>query len=108
MNPPKFRSRADWERAFPKAAASVRTIEAAAAGARGFTRAFLRIRLAMPAVIEERRQICNSCDRLKKYPWGNHCQECSCWIERKTSLADERCPLDKWHSSAAREDLDAT
>ena len=43
----------------------------------------------------ERIEICNSCDRLTKR--ARQCKECGCFVDLKTWLGDQECPLGKWH-----------
>lgn len=45
-----------------------------------------------PEVLQERRNICESCDR-----WQNsRCTECGCYTMVKTSWETQSCPLEKW------------
>lgn len=41
-----------------------------------------------------RLTVCHSCDRFD--PKKNRCSECGCYVNGKTKLATERCPLGKW------------
>ena len=43
---------------------------------------------------EERKEICNSCDR--KDTNNNTCLECGCQISMKIPFAVSECPLQKW------------
>lgn len=49
---------------------------------------------ASEEVINERREICNSCD--KRIVLGNICSECMCIISFKTTVKIFECPLLKW------------
>ena len=41
----------------------------------------------------ERRALCNSCPKLLV---TRQCGECLCFVDLKTTLKQEECPLDKW------------
>lgn len=41
----------------------------------------------------ERKSICVDCPRLLI---TRQCAECLCFIDLKTTLKQEKCPLDKW------------
>lgn len=41
----------------------------------------------------ERKSICNECPRLLV---TRQCGECLCFVDLKTTLKQEKCPLDKW------------
>ena len=43
-------------------------------------------------VIAERRAICNTCE----YMTNNRCGKCGCWLQYKTALRAEKCPIEKW------------
>ena len=47
---------------------------------------------ADPDVIAERRAICDSCE----YMTNNRCGKCGCWLQYKTALRAEKCPIEKW------------
>lgn len=47
---------------------------------------------ADPDVIAERRAICDSCE----YMANNRCGKCGCWLQYKTALRAEKCPIEKW------------
>lgn len=36
--------------------------------------------------------ICQGCEFLK----GSRCALCGCWLARKTKMATEHCPMEKW------------
>jgi hypothetical protein len=42
----------------------------------------------------ERRAICESCPKLIKIT--RQCSECLCFVDLKTTIKQEKCPLDKW------------
>lgn len=44
-------------------------------------------------VKNERRAICETCPMLLK---TRQCAECLCFIDLKTTLKQEKCPLEKW------------
>ena len=44
--------------------------------------------------IEKRTSICNGCDRFIKEV--DRCAECGCFLQYKTRLRSQHCPLDKW------------
>jgi len=44
--------------------------------------------------IDKRLSICNECDRFIKE--ANRCVECGCFLQFKTRLRSQHCPLDKW------------
>lgn len=41
----------------------------------------------------ERKEICNGCPKLLK---TRQCGECLCFVDLKTTLKQEKCPLNKW------------
>lgn len=41
----------------------------------------------------ERLAICKSCEHLTKF---NRCRQCGCFMDAKTWLAEQRCPIGKW------------
>lgn len=45
-------------------------------------------------IVEQRIQICNSCDRLFK-PTRN-CKLCGCFIDLKVKSKLSSCPINKW------------
>ena len=47
---------------------------------------------ADPDVIAERRAICDSCE----YMTNKRCGKCGCWLQYKTALRAEKCPIEKW------------
>jgi hypothetical protein len=51
-----------------------------------------RLKLATHEIRMERRKVCNDCSSRK----GFLCNECGCIIRAKTSVAQEKCPRDKW------------
>lgn len=44
-------------------------------------------------VIEMRKGICGSCDKLNP---ERRCSECGCYVDVKAKWASEECPLKKW------------
>jgi len=43
---------------------------------------------------KERLNICLDCKHLK--PTINQCQLCGCFMNMKTWMPDQKCPIDKW------------
>lgn len=52
--------------------------------------------LAKDSVIENRRNICNSCPFQKKIGPIKQCGKCGCAIEAKIQLKASKCPCKKW------------
>lgn len=50
---------------------------------------------------EERKSICNSCDKLTYY---NVCSVCNCFMPVKTWVTFSKCPLDKWKATKSFEE----
>lgn len=48
----------------------------------------------------ERLSLCNACPKLTA---TRQCSECLCFIDFKTTLKQEKCPLDKWTEIAPTE-----
>ena len=48
--------------------------------------------LVEPEEQNRRLSLCRSCPRLS----GSQCAVCTCFVEVKTLLTTERCPLGKW------------
>jgi len=44
-------------------------------------------------VSESRISLCNSCDKLMI---TRQCSECLCFVDAKTKIKQEECPLKKW------------
>ena len=44
-------------------------------------------------VQKERISTCNKCDKLTK---TRQCSECLCFVDLKTKIKQEECPLKKW------------
>lgn len=62
------------------------------AGAAKLAKSELGIGKAPQEIIEARRKTCEGCDQ-----WNHgRCMACGCYTWAKTSLTNERCPLDKW------------
>lgn len=52
--------------------------------------------LAAPApkeLADERMAICHACPHLGKL---NRCKECGCFMDAKTKMLHQKCPLGKW------------
>jgi hypothetical protein len=49
--------------------------------------------VAPRAVADERMKTCESCDR---YTAKKTCEICQCFMPLKTTMANMRCPIDKW------------
>lgn len=47
-----------------------------------------------PKIQKERYDICLSCDKL--YKPTSSCRVCGCFMQLKTWMPDQRCPLNKW------------
>lgn len=47
----------------------------------------------------KRREICDSCDKLKSVFGVKTCSECGCSIWAKSMLPNAECPLDKWEKN---------
>lgn len=41
-----------------------------------------------------RKNICNTCPSLMRV--SRTCKECLCFVDLKTKLLNQSCPLDKW------------
>lgn len=50
--------------------------------------------IAPRAVAAERIAICESCDRY--LPESGQCSLCMCYMKLKTTMANMKCPIDKW------------
>jgi hypothetical protein len=46
--------------------------------------------------VQERRNICNSCEHKKKIIGANMCGKCGCSIWAKTLIPSFKCPIGKW------------
>lgn len=48
-------------------------------------------------IAKPRLRVCSKCDQ-KKYIWklGYICKECGCILKSKTTVKNEKCPLNKW------------
>ena len=47
---------------------------------------------ADPDVIKERQSVCGECEHMT----NNRCSKCGCWVNYKTILRAEKCPINKW------------
>jgi len=74
-------------------------------GAIGLAKATAGIQPAQLEVVLVRRRKCQKCGEITKDtadwpfrkqfgPWG--CRACQCFIDPKTRLRNERCPMGKW------------
>lgn len=70
-------------------------------GGKQIAKSISGVGLASEEVIEQRRQICRTCDKaiactknIKKFCI---CEKCGCRLFHKTRMKDEACPLGKWH-----------
>ena len=50
--------------------------------------------IAPRATAQERMRICESCDRYRSNT--QTCEICGCFMPMKTTMANMRCPVDKW------------
>ncbi len=50
--------------------------------------------VAPRAVHNERMEICQQCDRYRE--GAQTCEICGCYMPLKTTMANMRCPIDKW------------
>lgn len=50
--------------------------------------------VAPRAVAAERLKICEGCDRYR--PESKICEICGCYMPLKTTMANMKCPIDKW------------
>lgn len=57
-----------------------------------------KIRVA-PEIQKERMDICLSCDKL--YRPTSSCKVCGCFMQLKTWMPDQKCPIDKWGTHEA-------
>jgi hypothetical protein len=46
------------------------------------------------AVADDRMKICEACDRCTA---KKTCEICQCFMPLKTTMANMRCPIDKWN-----------
>ena len=47
---------------------------------------------ADPDVIKERQAVCGECEHMT----NNRCSKCGCWLQYKSILRAEKCPIGKW------------
>lgn len=45
-------------------------------------------------VSEKRLEICKECEHFREL--GSRCNKCGCFMNYKTMLMYEKCPIDKW------------
>jgi len=50
--------------------------------------------VAPRAVHNERMEICKQCDRYQEQ--SQICEICQCFMPLKTTMANMKCPIDKW------------
>jgi hypothetical protein len=43
---------------------------------------------------EQRLEICNQCPELREN--SRTCIQCGCFVDAKTAIKSQKCPLDKW------------
>jgi hypothetical protein len=78
-----------------------------AKGVVGLSKVLLHIGIADKDTIRARRDICRQCEhasRNKDPKYANHngltnfskCDACLCFVEAKTQLKEEECPLNLW------------
>ena len=67
----------------------------AAKGAVAIIKNVLGVGLANSQTVNNRKNICNACDKLNRGV-VNQCSICSCIIGEKVLRKDESCPLSKW------------
>ena len=56
--------------------------------------------IALPQIIESRREVCRSCEFAVPCPTNKKrkclCSKCGCVLQLKTRLRDEKCPEGYW------------
>lgn len=55
-----------------------------------------------PEIQKERYDICLGCDKL--YKPTSSCRVCGCFMQLKTWMPEQRCPLNKWLEVSAMEE----
>lgn len=45
-------------------------------------------------LVDKRKRICQTCQHLVKMT--RQCGKCLCFIDLKTRMIDQTCPMDKW------------
>jgi hypothetical protein len=50
--------------------------------------------VAPRAVVKERMTVCEECDRYRED--SRTCELCGCYMPLKTTMANMKCPIDKW------------
>jgi flavoprotein len=69
-------------------------------GVKGVTKAVLGVDRAPSELIKKRLAICKVCPKAsRKRADGislNKCTVCGCYLELKTKVKSETCPLEKW------------
>lgn len=50
--------------------------------------------VASDEVIAVRIALCNNCEHLFKLT--KNCKKCGCFVDLKTKMAQQKCPIDKW------------
>ena len=50
--------------------------------------------VAPRSVHNERMEICKQCDRYQEQ--SQTCEICGCYLPLKTTMANMKCPVDKW------------
>lgn len=49
---------------------------------------------AMIEIRDQRLEICNQCPELRELT--RQCKQCGCFVDAKTAIRNQHCPLDKW------------
>ena len=56
-----------------------------------------------PEVQKQRMDICLACDKL--YKPTSSCKLCGCFMQVKTWMPDQNCPIDKWGKAPKRQQI---
>ena len=77
------------------------TVQRIVHGAVGLAKVALRLDLAAPEVIRDRRDACRLCPHSTKRERNgitlvSRCLKCQCLIGPKSRLASEECPVGRW------------
>lgn len=52
------------------------------------------IKVASAEVKKQRIEICNTCEHL--FRLTRTCKKCGCFVEAKTKIESQHCPINKW------------
>jgi hypothetical protein len=52
--------------------------------------------LTTPEITEARKQACSTCEHRGSHFMLDYCDQCTCFIEINTKMANNICPLGKW------------